>query len=408
MRIHPPLCIREAVLSAIRRPVRSLLVLQAIVWGSAAAVFPQALLRGTREASFAHAGELAGDRIVVAAPEGPVLPSWDEIDAVPAAIPQIVSITGLAVLRCDRVLLVAADARNLEARRRTLAAGRNFTAAELEENAPVCIVEPNAPRQTRPEAPGEETVAAAGHTFRVIGTLAALPASARFVDTLGLSEDRSFTFLAKMLMAQFGISPPGMEWLHRDEAVLVPWKTLGAAPTWLLLRAEPEDVALVVDRLQQYFATRGATVLCYSNIVVSGILRPELDDIFSVSRDIFLVCLLMGLMVTSTAMLITVNERRREIAVRRCEGATARDIVAQFLLETGVFCLLGSTIGVALGLGLAWWRSQVDPSVLVGCAVPWGHVGFVIACVFAGGLIAGIAPAYRAAKLDPVEVFSRG
>jgi len=86
MPLRPPLCIREAVLGAARRPLRSLFVLQAIIWGSAAAVFPQALFTGTREASLSRAGQLAADRIIAASPDGPVLTSWDEIAAVAAAI----------------------------------------------------------------------------------------------------------------------------------------------------------------------------------------------------------------------------------------------------------------------------------------------------------------------------------
>ncbi len=407
MRLRPPLCIREALLGAARRPVRSLFVLQAIIWGSAAAVFPQALFTGTREASLSRAGELATDRIIAGAHQGPVLPSWDDIAEVAAAIPAIKAITGIAVAGTEHGFLVGTDAANLDARRRTLERGRNFRAGEIARGDLVCIVEPRAAGDDGAPA-GADTVTAAGRTLRVIGNIAELPAGARGVDALGLGDDRSFTFLAKMALAELGIMPPGMDWLHRDQAILTPWRVLGTPPQWLLMRAEPEDVAAVTDELQAYFARRGAQVLCYSNLIVGAIFKPELEGLLALSRDIFIACLIMGIMVVGTAMLIAVNERRREIAIRRCEGATAADIVAQFLLETGVFCLLGSALGIPFGLALAWTRAQLDPSVLLSCGVPWGHVAFIIACVFAGGVLAGIAPAYRAARLDPVEVFSRG
>lgn len=407
MRLRPPLCIREAVLGAARRPVRSLFVLQAIIWGSAAAVFPQALFTGTREASLSRAGELAADRIVVASPEGPVLPSWDDIAGVAAAIPRIKAITGIAVSKTEHGYLVGTDAGNLNARRRTLERGRNFDAGEIARGDPVCIVEPRAAGDDGAPA-GADTVTAAGRTLRVIGRIAELPAGARGVDALGLGDDRSLTFLARMALAEFGIAAPGMDWLNRDQAVLAPWRVLAAPPQWLLMRAEPEDVAAVTDELQAHFARRGTQVQCYSNIVVGAIFKPELEGLLALSRDIFIACLITGIAVVGTAMLIAVNERRREIAIRRCEGATAGDIVAQFLLETGVFCLLGSAIGIPFGLALAWTRARLDPSVLLSWGVPWGHVAFIVACVFAGGVLAGIAPAYRAARLDPVEVFSRG
>ncbi|HNR98741.1 MAG TPA: ABC transporter permease [Planctomycetota bacterium] len=407
MPLRPPLCIREAVLGAARRPLRSLFVLQAIIWGSAAAVFPQALFTGTREASLSRAGQLAADRIIAASPDGPVLTSWDEIAAVAAAIPRIKAITGVAVEKSAHGCLVGTDGANLNARRRTLARGRNFNSGEIARGDAVCIVEPRAMGDDGSPG-GAETLVVAGRTLRVIGQLADLPAGAGGVDPFGLDDSRSFTFLARMVLAEFGIMPPGMDWLNRDQAVLAPWRVLGAPPRWLVLRAEPEEVGAVMEDLQAYFARRGTQILCYSNLIIGAIFKPELEGLLALSRDIFIACLVMGVAVVGTAMLIAVNERRREIAIRRCEGATAGAIVAQFLLETGVFCLLGSALGIPFGLALAWTRARLDPSVLLSWGVPWGHIAFIVACVFAGGVLAGCAPAYRAARLDPVEVFSRG
>ena len=96
-----------------------------------------------------------------------------------------------------------------------------------------------------------------------------------------------------------------------------------------------------------------------------------------------------------------------EIAIRRCEGAQTSDIMTQFMLETSLFCGAGALMGIPLGIFLAWVRASLDPAALLTWALPWHHIMVTTLSVFAGGLVAGLAPAWRASRLDPVEVLSR-
>ena len=142
--VRAPLCVREALLSVLRRPFRSLLVLQAIIWGSAAAIFPHAIFKGSREAGLTRSGEFASDRVIVTSPSGTVFDTWEEIDALKNNNQGIQFITGLSPQVHNSNLFVGTDTHNLDARRMVTAAGRNFTKDEIDQGAPVCILEAKA------------------------------------------------------------------------------------------------------------------------------------------------------------------------------------------------------------------------------------------------------------------------
>ncbi len=112
------------------------------------------------------------------------------------------------------------------------------------------------------------------------------------------------------------------------------------------------------------------------------------------------VSLLVGGIGIMNIMLATVTERTREIGVRRALGAKRKDIAFQFLIETVVLSCGGGLIGVALGVGLTVLLDKGFgvPAVLR----PWGPmVAFFVSV--AVGLISGLYPARRAARLDPIE-----
>ena len=99
-------------------------------------------------------------------------------------------------------------------------------------------------------------------------------------------------------------------------------------------------------------------------------------------------------------MLASVTERTREIGVRRALGAKRKDIATQFLVETVVLSCGGGLIGLALGVGTAYaLKALVNIPTIV---VPWSlAVAFGVSVLV--GLMSGLYPARRAARLDPIE-----
>ncbi|MDZ4758588.1 MAG: ABC transporter permease [Bacteroidota bacterium] len=99
-------------------------------------------------------------------------------------------------------------------------------------------------------------------------------------------------------------------------------------------------------------------------------------------------------------LLVSVNERTREIGTRKALGATKRDIRWQFLTEAMVICVLGGLGGILLGIGLGNLVGRLVDSPFI---MPWGWTIMGIIICLLVGLLSGWVPANRAAKLAPVE-----
>jgi putative ABC transport system permease protein len=102
-------------------------------------------------------------------------------------------------------------------------------------------------------------------------------------------------------------------------------------------------------------------------------------------------------------MLVSVTERTREIGIRKSLGATPQRIREQFLIEAIVICLLGGLGGVMLGLGIGNLIASLVSQGKGGFVVPWGWMGLGLVVCVSVGLFAGIYPAVRASKLDPID-----
>lgn len=109
--------------------------------------------------------------------------------------------------------------------------------------------------------------------------------------------------------------------------------------------------------------------------------------------------LVVGALVIMNIMLVAVAERTREIGIRKALGARRKDIITQFLIEAATLSVVGAAIGAALGIAMSQAIAALTP--LPASVAPWSIVAALI--VGAGvGIVAGLYPASRAARLDPI------
>ncbi|HVK36991.1 MAG TPA: ABC transporter permease [Candidatus Kapabacteria bacterium] len=99
-------------------------------------------------------------------------------------------------------------------------------------------------------------------------------------------------------------------------------------------------------------------------------------------------------------MLVSVKERTREIGIRKAIGATRANILTQFMIEAVTLCQLGALIGIGLGV-----LGGIAMSAVMGssASLPWTTIAISVGLCLLIGLVFGIYPAWRAAKLDPIE-----
>lgn len=112
------------------------------------------------------------------------------------------------------------------------------------------------------------------------------------------------------------------------------------------------------------------------------------------------ISLITGGIVVANIMFISVNERKKEIGLRKAVGANTRDILNQFIFEASAVTLMGGLTGIILG---AVGAKILNIVMQMPISISWGSILIGVVSSTIIGIIAGIQPARRAAKLQPVE-----
>lgn len=124
------------------------------------------------------------------------------------------------------------------------------------------------------------------------------------------------------------------------------------------------------------------------------------SNIYIVTIAVAAISLVVGGIVVMNIMLVSVTERTKEIGIRKALGARRKDILTQFLIEAVAVTAIGGAIGVLTGFGLAYLIAALIGFPLlmsVGSAVLGVGVSSLV------GIVSGLWPAWRAARLDPIE-----
>lgn len=99
-------------------------------------------------------------------------------------------------------------------------------------------------------------------------------------------------------------------------------------------------------------------------------------------------------------MLVSVTERTREIGIRMAVGATRKDVIAQFLAEAVIISVFGGVLGIAVGVLLIPPAANLNRGVAL---LAPDSIPLALGVALLTGLVFGLYPAARAARLDPIE-----
>jgi putative ABC transport system permease protein len=282
-------------------------------------------------------------------------------------------------------------------RNHRVARGRFFTENDQLAAENVCVLGADMTRTLFPmESPLGQTVRVGEQYYRVIGVMDRPAKSAKADDgaTTQAAVDRMFIPLETARRRYGEILFKRRSGSFEQERVALHEVTVKVA--------DPDRV-VAVSRAIRDVMQRNHQKKDYDVVVPLELLKraERTKQIFNiVLGSIAAISLVVGGIGIMNIMLATVTERTREIGIRRALGAKQRDIATQFLIEAVMLSGAGGALGVALGISIPFVVSAVaGMKTIVTVASPLA--AFTISALV--GVIFGLYPALRAAKMDPVE-----
>jgi putative ABC transport system permease protein len=328
-------------------------------------------------------------------------PSYDEIRSVGLAAGRFVETRG-------EVVLSQADARRILDSGPDEAVGKTLPVGTPPEDAPERVPEqgpaqslnrpPERLREQIPERPPQNAAPEQAQESRQEPEREPAPEPVRKYEVVGVAEASD---------VEFGPPIPESSYIATADALEISGvETVGQ----IVVQAEgAETVDRAVDGIGKKLRAAHDGAKDFS-VVTQRELLSTFTDITD-QLKIFLagiagISLLVGGIGVMNIMLVSVAERTREIGVRKALGATNADVLFQFLLEAILLSLIGGVVGVAVGIAgsaiLPEVLTDLPPAVVTGNEVA---LAFGVSALI--GVVFGVLPAYRSARLQPVEALRR-
>jgi putative ABC transport system permease protein len=283
----------------------------------------------------------------------------------------------------DNVIMTGSDADYVETTNFTFDQGRFFTETESKSSRNVVVLGSDIANTLFPRGDAiDKEIKIGNEIFRVVGVLTKqgsfILGSFNPDNQVYVPIGTIFKYFSSRWSSSITINVrangPAMVSKTKDEAEGVMRKVRG------LRFDEDDDFAInQQEALQQSF-----------NSIVGVI---QIAGLFITGLALF-----VGAIGIMNIMFVSVRERTKEIGLRKAIGAKRRTILAQFIMESSAICLMGGLVGLLLAIILSIVVNQFLPT-----SVSYSAVLIAIFVSLVTGILAGFAPAYTAAKMDPVE-----
>ena len=278
------------------------------------------------------------------------------------------------------VSLLAITANMVDIQNKTIEFGRPFTPAEETSNRAVCFIGADIADKLVPtDNPIGQKIRIDGRPFEVLGVAEAAGS------VFGQSRDKYVSIPLTTFMNIYGSrrsiqiyvssTSPATYQDAIDEARVVMRTRRKLPPN------EPDNFGIITPS------------------AVNNLREKIFGTIQVVAVGVTSIALVVGGIVIMNIMLVSVTERTKEIGLRKSLGARRRDILQQFLAESTTLSLVGGGTGVLIAYALAKLVSSLTP---IPTALPMLAVAAALFVSGSVGLVAGVYPAWRASRLDPI------
>jgi putative ABC transport system permease protein len=284
--------------------------------------------------------------------------------------------------------------------------GTFFTQEHIDARKPVCVIGKNVEiKLFSGRDPIGESIKCGNNYFTIIGVLDKRIATRETLSALGLRDLNSDIFIPlEVSLMRFGDrSRIQKEQLGRQGRRSRADTEMQQIDRLTVSVHDSKYLEFTADVIARMLKRRHQDQVDFSMEIPELLLQQEqkTQDIFNLVLAVIAgISLLVGGIGIMNIMLASVYERIREIGLRRAIGATSHDIVVQFLFEAVLVSVIGGLLGVMLGAAAA---KVISTTAEIPTVISWWSIILSFGVAASIGLIFGIVPARKAAKLDPIE-----
>ena len=284
-----------------------------------------------------------------------------------------------------RIMGVTANMEQIEDK--TISDGRFINTDEVTRSAKVCVIGADVREKYFPnQDPIGQTIKVRGLPLTIVGM------EEKRGSFLGDSQDRHIYIPVTLHLQIFGRGSDGIQ-LH------------GKSENKEKFQVAVEEAKTVMRNRRQLIGSEEDDFGLVNTEELGGQIDQFTASIAAVVLPITMITLIVGGIVVMNIMLVSVTERTFEVGLRKALGATKKQILLQFLIESALLCIAGGILGLLLAAGVT---TLITFLAEITMTITPAYVALSVVVSSVIGIVAGLYPAWKAARLDPIVALTKG